>query len=344
MRIYLAGQMPSGVYKLINENLLSRWRKPITDGCSQFINAERAEHEMRIFLAGTERLETDVKQVNKDTNLYLAEADGVAAHYFNKLKEEGKDTNLYLAESGGCLKAYLSEADLYKDAFILQSFYYASDFTEKVILPNCKDFLLDSGAFTFMTSAKGKKVDWNEYVEKYADFINRNHIKKYFELDIDSIVGYDEVQKITRRLEKLTNVQPIPVWHQNRGIEGYKRMCEEYPYVAIGGLVGGGGASSEYSKKHWHLFPYFIQTAHQNNAKIHALGFTSMEGIHKYHFDSVDSTAWVSGNRFGAVYWFDGRTMKKIDKPQGKRVKTNQVAIHNFNEWKKFQRYAERSL
>lgn len=299
---------------------------------------------MKLYLAGGEnQLQSAVKEVKKDMQVFLAEGDGVAAGYLDKLNQENEKMNLYLAESGGCLKQYLSEADLYKDAFILQSFFYVSDFTEEIIIPNCKDFLLDSGAFTFIQKAKNN-VDWSEYTKRYAAFINKNKIKKFFELDIDSIVGYEKVIELRKQLEDLTGSQPIPVWHQNRGAEEFIHMCEEYPYVAIGGLVGGGGNSSEYSQKYWGLFPWFINNAHKHGAKIHALGFTSMKGLHQYKFDSVDSSSWVSGNRFGMIYYFDGKTIKQISKPPGKRVKTNQAAIHNFNEWKKFSKYAERNL
>lgn len=244
--------------------------------------------------------------------------------------------NMYLAESGGCLKAYLPAADMYKGANILQSFFYASDFTTKIIIPNCKNFLLDSGAFTFMTNAK-KTVNWNEYVAAYAKFIRENRIEKYFELDIDSIVGFDSVLQIRKDLENMTGVKPIPVWHKTRGLERFKKDADEYPYVAIGGIV-----SKEISSKEYPAFVPLINEAHKHGAKIHGLGFTNLEGLTKYKFDSVDSTSWVSGNRFGAVYYFNGVTMKKIDKAAGKRVKTNEVAIHNFFEWRKFCDYAER--
>ena len=304
---------------------------------------------MQLYLAGTERIPNDVRAVNKsggkNMELYLAEADGVAAGYLKKLKEESERTmNVLLAGGEPQLKSAkeeqgISEKDLYKGAYILQSFFYASDFTENVIIPNCKDFLLDSGAFTFMTSAKGKNIDWNDYIQRYADFINKNHIKKYFELDIDSIVGLDKVLEIRKKLENLTGVKPIPVWHKSRGLEQFKKDASEYPYVAIGGIV-----SQEITRKEYPAFSMLIAEAHRRGAKIHGLGFTNLEGIKKYHFDSVDSTAWVSGNRFGAVYYFDGKTMKKIGKKPGQRVKTNQVAINNFNEWKKFSNYAERNL
>lgn len=249
---------------------------------------------------------------------------------------------VFLAEAGSIWKGYMPEPQNYKGVYLLQSFFYADGFSEKVLIPQSGDFLLDSGAFTFMQSSKSH-CNWDKYIEKYAEFINRNKIKKYFELDIDSVVGYEKVKEYRKRLEDLTGVPSIPVWHNNRGKEEFVKMCEEYPYVAIGGLVGG---NSEYSKKYWKFFPWFINTAHEHGAKIHALGFTSLEGIAKYHFDSVDSTAWTSGNRFnGVVYHFDGKKLQTIQKPANKRVGDHsKIAKHNFSEWVKFQKYAEKNL
>ena len=48
-----------------------------------------------------------------------------------------------------------------------------------------------------------------------------------------------------------------------------------------------------------------IYLAGGNHAKIHALGFTSISGLEKYHFDSVDSTSLTTGNRFRMLYHFD---------------------------------------
>ena len=244
--------------------------------------------------------------------------------------------NMYLAESGTAMKYYITEG-LYSDANVLQSFYYASDFTTNVIIPNCKSFMLDSGAYSFM--AGKKSVNWNEYVEKYCQFIQANNVQHYFELDIDSIIGFEQVLEIRKTLEQKTGVKPIPVWHRSRGLESFKKDCSEYPYVAIGGIV-----TQEIKRQEYPIFEKLISIAHASGAKIHGLGFTNLDGLTKYHFDSVDSTAWISGNRFGVIYFFDGKTMKKVNKPQGKKVKTNLTAIHNFTEWKKFARYAEAKL
>ena len=34
-----------------------------------------------------------------------------------------------------------------------------------------EDYLLDSGAFTFMFSKKDHKVDWNEYINRYSAYV-----------------------------------------------------------------------------------------------------------------------------------------------------------------------------
>lgn len=223
------------------------------------------------------------------------------------------------------------------DVAILESFYYADERTEKLI-PQLNNFLLDSGAFTFFSS--GKKVDWNAYLERYIDFINRNKVERFFELDIDVLVGYDKVLEFRRKLEKGTGRQCIPVWHKSRGKSEWLKMCDEYKYVAIGGIV-----SKEITQKEYKYFPWFINEAHKRGAKVHGLGFTNLKGMEQYHFDSVDSTSWTTGNRFGSIYKFNGKTMEKYDKAEGKRLKDGrEVAVNNFREWVKFQQYARTNL
>lgn len=238
---------------------------------------------------------------------------------------------------------YLLEAFKEQKPYCLESFFYSTSETERQI-PYMGDFLLDSGAFTFMQNSK-TRVEWDAYLERYADFINRNAVEKFFELDIDSVVGYDKVLQFRKKLERLTGRQPIPVWHTNRGKDEFVKAAQEYPYVAIGGLVGTG--SAEYARKYWAYFPWFIQTAHDNGAKIHALGFTSIDGLKKYHFDSVDSTRWNCA-RFGRMEKFDNGKIKVFDwRKHGVRLKSEQsenIAKQNFGEWVKFQKWADTHL
>lgn len=117
-------------------------------------------------------------------------------------------------------------------------------------------------------------------------------------------------------------------------------MCEQYEYVSIGGIV-----SKEITRKEYKYFPYFINTAHAHGAKIHGLGFTNAGALSKYHFDSVDSSSWVSGNRYGYLYKFNGKTVQQVKGETDQRLcQYRRAGSHNFKEWLKFSQYAEKFL
>lgn len=198
------------------------------------------------------------------------------------------------------------------------------------LLPLIDDFLLDSGAFTFMQQKKQTKIDWTDYVTRYADYINKFKIKKYFELDIDHLLGWEAVKKMTAFLWRETGVRPIPVWHMNRGKQGFIEMCQEYDYVSI-------GSDSQYNK----YLKWFIDTAHSYGCKIHGLGYTQIKNLRYLKFDSVDSTSWVFASKIGqGAMRFDGKNIQKISKPANSRVKNNKgLLIQGFIQWYMYQQY-----
>ena len=240
-----------------------------------------------------------------------------------------KDLNIY--QGGGCPDPILKD---YKP-YILESFYYADKDTERLI-PYFADFMLDSGCFTFMQNAT-VRVDWKEYTYKYADFINRNNVSKFVEMDLDYIIGYDKVIPLRDLLEKETGKKAIPVWHPTRGKQEFLKMCDDYDYVALGGIVGQKWQGVE------KYMPWFIKEAHIRKTKIHGLGFTKFEKLREYHFDSVDSTAWTCGNRFGFIYQYIGEgKLIKHQVPKGSRISdARKAAVINYQEWLKFQRWAD---
>lgn len=249
-----------------------------------------------------------------------------------------KEMKLFLAGNDGfrkqCFDIYL------KDIYVLESYHYV--IKQEWMFPLFKEFkgfLLDSGAFTFLNALKGKIIDWEQYVINYGNFIKQHDIKHFFELDIDPIVGLKEVERLRDLLEKTAGRKCIPVWHKSRGLEYWKQMCKNYNYVAIGGIV-----TQEIKRSEYGVFLHLLSIARESNTKVHGLGFTNLKGMEKYKFHSVDSTSWLSGNKFGAVYLFNGKTITKQNKQIGQRVKTNETAIHNFSEWVKFSKYAEHNL
>ena len=247
---------------------------------------------------------------------------------------------IYLAGTGQCQSKIMERMlETGLKANFLGSFYSVRPGATKFI-KSFDRFMLDSGAFSFMQS--GKHIDWDEYVRRYIEYIKTNDIELFFELDIDGLIGYDGVKEIRRRIERESGRQVIPVWHKRLGKAEFLRMCDEYNYVAVGGIVSG-----EIKKNEYEIFTPLITEAHKRGAKIHGLGFTFLEGLKKYHFDSVDSSAWTSGTRFGLIYMFDGATLKRRYvqelRPE-KRLKDSEVRVHNFCEWSKFAAYAESKL
>ena len=206
--------------------------------------------------------------------------------------------------------------------------------------PYCESFLLDSGAFTFMNNTKKGNIDWKEYIDNYIAFINKHDIKYFFELDIDCIVGYDNVLKIRKYIEEKTGKKCIPVWHKSRGKEEFLKMCDEYDYVAIGGIV-----TKEIKRKQHYVFKWFINEAHKRGCKIHGLGHTNMADIKDYRFDTVDSTTWINGGKFGNIITIrDGIPKQTTLRKDGCRINGKKLTEHNLVTCMKFAEYAEKNL
>ena len=218
--------------------------------------------------------------------------------------------------------------------YALTTFYYLRNKEEKQInrvrqLVR-KLWLIDSGAFTFMNS--GGKVDWNEYVDDYASFVIRHNIELFIELDLYSIIGIENTEKLRKRLELKTGKKCIPVFHPELGVGYYKRMVEAYDYIAIGGIVVGKWKDEN------QMIP-LINYANQKGVKVHGLGFTRMSKLDRFKFHSVDSTSWM-GDRFGKVYVFDGKTIRDVPSAN-KRTDWRRASYHNIIQWKKYAKYME---
>ena len=245
-----------------------------------------------------------------------------------------------------CLAASESLVKSNRDYYIkncpysLVSFYYIDKWQSALFKSDL--FLLDSGAFTFLSNSKGN-VDFEGYLSKYIAFIKENNIKYFFELDVDAIVGYPKVKEMRKRLETAVGRKCIPVWHRTRGLDEWKRLTEQYDYVAIGGF-----AIKDIKEREYKYITALLNIARKNNCKVHGLGFTSLRYIRMFHFYSVDSTTWLSGSRYGNIYVFRHNNLKQHPHPKGKRLKSGEylaeMQLFNLSEWLKFQKYADKYL
>lgn len=224
-----------------------------------------------------------------------------------------------------------------KPLFLLESFFSGEKICKEVLeIVGKENFLLDSGAFSYMNGAKCTKEIMLSYLDKYIKFIKENDIKYFFELDVDVIFGIEFVEEMRKKIEKETGKKCIPVWHKSRGIEYWKKMCNEYEYVAIGGL-----AIKHIKQCEYPLIKKMVDYAYKKNVKVHGLGFTKTKELDNYKFYSVDSSSWLSSaSRGQTLNLFDGEKIvnKKINK-KDKKVNIKEMSKFNFKEWIKYQKY-----
>jgi len=232
----------------------------------------------------------------------------------------------------------------YTTDYLLESFFYIKEW-QMDFLKTRKLFLLDSGAFSFINT--GKRTDWHHFADKYGQFVKDHNIKNYFELDIDQIIGVGPTRKLRDRLEKRVGWQSIPVWHTVRGTGEWENLCKEYDYVSTS--LSGFTDTSRWFRKNKHApLKYFLDISQRHNTKVHGLGFTAIPKLHEHsRLYSVDSTSWLMGTRAGFLAVFRNGRMERIAKGDGQRLaidKREAIDRNNFNEWLKFQKYAEAKL
>jgi hypothetical protein len=247
--------------------------------------------------------------------------------------------NVYLA---GCNPSELKKID--NKIYVLESFAYIKKHIKEINLLINNNFLLDSGAFTFIGKNKNN-INWEKYIDEYIDFINKYNIDLYFELDIYSVVGLKKTEILRKKIEDKTGKKSIPVWHIFLGIDYYKKLCEEYDYIAIG---ASGRHDSKWTRTNPEKLKALVLYAKNKKVKVHGLGYTVLKQLKLIPFYSVDSTTWLNAGKFGEYQIFTGDSIKKIQaKSINKKTILSKVAEmqkHNFKEWIKFQKYAKNRL
>lgn len=237
---------------------------------------------------------------------------------------------LYLAAYNDIVK-YVSD----KPKYVLTTFMEGEKSCLNMIkLVGVDNFILDSGAFTFMNSSKGP-VDFMAYQETYIDFINKANVRYFFNLDLDTIIGVEKTKQMRDILENKTHKRCIPVWHKCMGLESWKQLTKEYDYVAIGTIQDVRGKPAIIRK--------LTSIAKENNCKVHGLGFTP-KNVEQYGFFSVDSTSWKTGYRFGNIEKFDGRNVITVASRQKGQtlIDYKRILRHNLPEWIKYQEYLDK--
>lgn len=191
----------------------------------------------------------------------------------------------------------------------LCSYFYARGNSGKakktiIIRDNSELMLVDSGAHSFQKGINcGRGIDWKKYTEEYAAFIknfDRPNVLGYFEMDIDAIAGYETVLEFRQILLNVSD-KIIPVWHKNRGVAEFDKMCKEYS----GKIIAVSGFRNEDISDDQYLM--FLKHAKKHNCRLHALGLARPNILDKVPFDYTDSSSWGQATIFAYIFMENGK-------------------------------------
>ena len=263
-----------------------------------------------------------------------------------------------------------------KQKYILMSYLYLrkkktgiQEYIDRLDYP--AKFMIDSGAHSFMglgvahalKSTNPEKGMYN-YLADYVAFIeeNQKHIDVAVEMDIQTAawnkndddtekgwIGLPMIAKWREEIFKPLNerLKATSICIVNHG-EPLKETAQYTNFIGV-------STHRQFKGTYGAIFSF----AKKNNTKIHGFAVTD-NSIKKYNFYSVDSTSWLSGNRFGITYSLQGSTMRNItQKARRKRfksfckkydidfeglIKDENKAVMDFNcmQWKLYADYVEK--
>lgn len=225
------------------------------------------------------------------------------------------------------MKLYFADRDPYQLSDsgakkILFSYYYHSDkkFSDikKKFFKDGVNVFADSGGYTAMT--KGVDIDIAHYCQWIKE--NEEHLDCYANLDV---IGNQVLTRKNQSVMESTGLSPVPVFHVGSGLKEFRRLCEEYDYIAIGGMV-------PYMKVLKDILPFLKKVFDiAGDKKIHGFGCTNLKALFDFPWYSVDSATWLVGMRFGEVPVFDQKTFT-----------IKRISFGDWNEWRKHRRMIER--
>lgn len=187
---------------------------------------------------------------------------------------------------------------------MLESFHYArkaNDGTAHVLRRYKMKVFMDSGAFSAFNIGSEIKLD------EYAAFLNRYPDIVEFTANLDDLSrdkalaaknSWDKLKELEKQVPK--GMYVVPVYHVREPFEYLRRMVEQYPFIAIGGMV------PESTKDLYHLldeiWDSILTDKHgKPRCRVHGFGLTTVDLMLRYPWWSVDSTTWIMNGAFGGI-------------------------------------------
>jgi hypothetical protein len=213
---------------------------------------------------------------------------------------------------------------------ILCSFHYWKKKSKiiKNYLEKGFDVFIDSGAFSSMNSNKIINID------NYCKFLINTNAIYYATLDV--IGDAKATLKNHKYMIKEYGLNPIPTFHMGSKIKDLEPLME-YNYIALGGLVFSSGIMNHCDEV-WH----YILT-NNPSIKVHGFGLTNIELMKRYPWHSVDSSSYLSCQKFGRekIIWngLDFKTFEENDFIDFLKLKGYDIKNKSKSELKRLYRY-----
>ncbi|AEW92952.1 MULTISPECIES: hypothetical protein [Streptomycetaceae] len=177
------------------------------------------------------------------------------------------------------------------------------------------EIFADSGAFSVATTGSTIKLaDYAAWLHQW-----RHVITTAATLDV---IGDPEATHRNTATLLNAGLNVLPAFHVGTPWPMLEDLCSRHAYLALGGMV-------PHSKRPDDVMRWLIRAfriARHHGAVYHGFGQTRFATIAALPFYSVDSSAWVSGARYGNITLWDDRRCRLVTVPVGRPTEARKHA------------------
>lgn len=239
------------------------------------------------------------------------------------------------------------------------SFLSSTGDSEPDIPNGFPEVIIDSGGFQLQTGVYKASSDdsiaklypngiqYGKYyfVERYALWLEQmlpRHPEVVAYMNFDVLDDPDLSLEYLNQLEK-HGLHPLPIWHDGDDMSYLSYYCQNYPWVAIGGMVSTGGLGKGYLSR---LTTMLTQKYPETKFHLLGIGLSGAIGFKASRPYSVDFSTWSSVMRFGHEIILDKKQFIKevqMDQASRDRLRTDKdfqelkvrEAIMNIKEFER---------
>jgi hypothetical protein len=176
------------------------------------------------------------------------------------------------------------------------------------------DMIVDSGIFS-MAFGAGRHQTYTEeslkaYTRSYLEAMHRvGFTGVVVEMDVHKVLGLASLAEMRKIMADMWPLErTIYAWHLEEGIDGLRAMVDRYPYISLS-IPELRMIASKTGQDVIAMVRNLLTTIRKEpkgaTVLVHLLGCTSANIMASPDYDTVDSTSWLAGRRWGLVNMID---------------------------------------